>query len=154
MSDREEQDLERWAQRELRGLPLVSAPSTLVPRVLAALEARAHLPWWQCSLWTWPLAARAAFFVMALATIGALAYFGRGLGESWSTESLAETAQAKLGVLAPLWSLLAALVNAAATMVDSLGPNARWIGVGLAVAMWFACVGIGSLCYRVALNRR
>ena len=154
MSEREERDLEQWTQRELRGLPLVPAPTSLVPRVLAALETRTHLAWWRGSLWTWPLTARAAFFVMALATVGALVYFGRGVGESWSTESLAQAAQTKLAVLEPLWSLLAAFVNAGTTMVDSLGPNARWIGVGLALAMWFACVGIGSLCYRVAVSRR
>ena len=154
MSERDEQDLERWAQRELRGLPLVPAPPSLVPRMLAALEAQARLPWWRCPLWTWPLAARVAFFVTALAFVAGVAFFARDLDENWSMETLAQAALAKFGVLDPLWSLLAALVSAATTMVDSLGPNARWIGGGLALAMWFACVGIGSLCYRVALSRR
>jgi hypothetical protein len=48
-------DLERLVHRELRALPPPRAPETLLPRVLAAVDAWSHRPWYARAWFTWPL---------------------------------------------------------------------------------------------------
>src|SRR6185436_18949429 len=48
-------DLERRVHEELRRLPAPLAPSTLLPRVLAAVDAWARRPWYERAWFTWPL---------------------------------------------------------------------------------------------------
>ena len=48
-------DLERRVDRELRRLPSPLAPDTLLPRVLAAVDAWARRPWYARAWFTWPL---------------------------------------------------------------------------------------------------
>lgn len=48
-------DLERLADRELRRLPAPRAPHTLLPRVMAAVQAWAGRPWYSRAWFTWPL---------------------------------------------------------------------------------------------------
>jgi hypothetical protein len=48
-------DLEAHVGRELRRLPAPAAPHTLLPRVLAAVEAWARRPWYTRAWFTWPI---------------------------------------------------------------------------------------------------
>jgi hypothetical protein len=48
-------ELERFVDRHLRMLPAPSAPSTLLPRVLAAARAWSTRPWYTREWFTWPL---------------------------------------------------------------------------------------------------
>ena len=48
-------DLEQRVDRELRRLPGPRAPHTLLPRVLAAVEAWVNRPWYTRAWFTWPL---------------------------------------------------------------------------------------------------
>ena len=48
-------DLERLTHRELHRLPAPRAPRTLLPRVMAAVEAWANRPWYTRAWFTWPL---------------------------------------------------------------------------------------------------
>jgi len=48
-------DLEQRVDRELRRLPAPRAPHTLLPRVLAAVEAWVNRPWYTRAWFTWPL---------------------------------------------------------------------------------------------------
>jgi hypothetical protein len=67
--------------RELRALPDLPAPSTLAPRVMAAIERRAAAPWFARSWPEWPVAARAASFLLLAALFGGLCYGGWHLGQ-------------------------------------------------------------------------
>src|SRR3982750_715187 len=49
------EDLEQRVQHELRRLPSPLAPDTLLPRVLAAVDAWARRPWYTRAWFTWPL---------------------------------------------------------------------------------------------------
>lgn len=49
-------DLETLATRELRQLPAPRAPHTLLPRVLAAVQAWSERPWYAREWLTWPVA--------------------------------------------------------------------------------------------------
>jgi hypothetical protein len=49
-------DLERRVGWELRRLPGPEAPDTLLPRVMAAVQAWARRPWYERAWFTWPVA--------------------------------------------------------------------------------------------------
>jgi hypothetical protein len=56
-------ELEALVDRELRRLPLPSAPRTLLPRVMAAVEAWAQRPWYTRAWFAWPAGWRLASIV-------------------------------------------------------------------------------------------
>jgi len=60
---RSPEELEQLIHQTLRALPDRHAPRSLEARVLAAIAARAALPWWKQSFAQWPLAARGVFIV-------------------------------------------------------------------------------------------
>src|SRR5215510_13938089 len=62
-------DLERTVHRELQRLPLPRAPHTLLPRVLAAVDAWARRPWYTRAWFTWPLAWQAASVALVAAVV-------------------------------------------------------------------------------------
>ena len=64
-------DLEQKVDRELRRLPAPRAPHTLLPRVLAAVEAWVNRPWYTRAWFTWPLGWQvASVALLALAVAG------------------------------------------------------------------------------------
>jgi hypothetical protein len=64
-------DLEQRVDRELRRLPAPRAPQTLLPRVLAAVEAWVNRPWYTRAWFTWPLGWQvASVALLALAVAG------------------------------------------------------------------------------------
>ena len=65
-------DLEQKVDRELKRLPAPRAPHTLLPRVLAAVDAWARRPWYTRAWFTWPLGWQVASVVLlALVAAGA-----------------------------------------------------------------------------------
>jgi len=52
MNEQNEKQLEQLVHRELRKLPELPAPETLVHRVMLAVHAKEHRPWWQRSWWS------------------------------------------------------------------------------------------------------
>ncbi len=59
------ENLEKFIHQTLRSLPDRRAPRSLESRVLAAIEARASLPWWKQSFAQWPIAARCVFILLS-----------------------------------------------------------------------------------------
>lgn len=140
--------------RELRTLPELRAPETLVHRVMLAVHARERRPWWQRPWLTWPAPARvvsAAFSVAALASAvysGSVAWHAAGLGNplDWIMSWLMS--------LAPAWNLLTNLVDALVLVLQQGGRLYLWIGLAVATTMYLLCVATGSACYRLAFSRR
>jgi len=65
------EDLERRVHRELERLPSPLAPDSLLPRVLAAVDAWARRPWYTRAWFTWPLGWQvASVLVLALFAVG------------------------------------------------------------------------------------
>ena len=59
-------DLDIRLARELEALSVPSAPPTLLPRVMAAVEAWMRRPWYQRAWFTWPLTLQLAACVLAV----------------------------------------------------------------------------------------
>ena len=63
MSAEYEKQLEAAIKRELKGLPDLPAPRTLMTRVLTAIENQSRLPWYRHPWQTWPVIGRAVAIV-------------------------------------------------------------------------------------------
>lgn len=59
-------ELERHVDRVLADLPPLGAPDTLLPRVLAAVQAWAERPWYQRAWLTWPVSLQAVSVALLL----------------------------------------------------------------------------------------
>jgi len=133
---------------ELKKLPPVPAPASLAPRVLALLAARAAQPWWRRVWWEWPLAAKAAFVLIAFAIAGVAGGGGVILGDSTTEYSLKVTD--KLGLLTPLWNMLLALLNVAQVLWDKLGQPYLLYLAAAGAAAYLVCIGAGTMFLRVS----
>src|SRR5215469_12409932 len=80
-NDNNRERLEIEIDRELRALPDLPAPSTLGPRVMAAIGRRASAPWFSRSWPEWPVTAQAATFLILAGLFGGLCYGGWHLGQ-------------------------------------------------------------------------
>ena len=152
MTPEPDKQLEQAIHRELRKLPELSAPADLIPRVRAAIEVRARLPWWKKSWFNWPLPARVISGVAAFATVVLLASFSPGL---WSatTASASRLGETMLG-LSPALDAMSALASAMVAVVRSVNSTYLLIGFGVVAMMYAACIAAGTACFRIAWNKR
>ena len=151
MATEPEKKLEQLRHRELRHLPELQAPSFLLQRVRATLEARAKLPWYQRPWFTWPVSLRLASATLMLALVSGLtlAIHGVSLSATALTQSLAQS---------PTVSTIMAVTNAVgnALMLAARTVNPLYLAsAGALVAlMYLTCIALGTACYRIAWNNR
>ena len=153
MQNEREQKLASRIQRELGRLPLIEAPASLLPRVMAAVAARARQPWWKRSWLSWPRSCRVLFLLVSVVLAGGCAYGFNFLGEGAAIESLAGSLAGSFGFLRPFWQLALALGNALVLVIRSGGPLLIWAICLTVAAIYLTSVGLGTLCYRVAVNK-
>jgi hypothetical protein len=142
--------LESLIDCALKSLPPLAAPDTLVPRVMAALAARAALPWYHRAWQTWPRAGQ----VLSLAALAAVFAAMAAAGGQWIPAGTARPTAGLLGGLSLLASLLATVGEALVLTVKHLHP--AWLATGLLVlsAGWLSCLGLGTAIFRLAMPRR
>jgi hypothetical protein len=142
-------NLEQLIHRELQKLSHLSAPTTLVPRVMAALQARAQArPWWHRAWWNWPLPAKAAFLVVAVVLAGFVSRSGSMVSDSVSTYS--QQAIQRLGFLSILWDILVRLADGLGGLWLKAGEPLLVYGLVAAAILYLMCIGLGTLFVRVA----
>src|SRR5689334_2687565 len=146
-----EKRLETAVDRELKQLPELLAPHTLVLRVMKAIEARLGLPWYRQSWQMWSLALRTVSLVI-LATLFAGLCFG-----SWKLTHVESVAAATgsvshwFGGFGVIWHAAAALISALIVAVKQLGTGFL-VAIFAALALGYAlCVGLGTVYLRVGL---
>src|SRR5688572_3286550 len=105
-----EKALEELIHRELRKLPDLSAPDTLVSRVRSAIAAQDRVPWWQRPMMTWPFGLRVGFIALLLGCFGLAGFYGAEISHGVS-DVFQKFAQF-FGTFTPLWEQLVALANA------------------------------------------
>jgi hypothetical protein len=149
-SDQDPQD--RHLHDELRRLPVLQAPATLLPNVLAAVAAR-QVAWWRQPFFAWPRLPQVGVSLAGLAVAAAFIFFGP---ELWQAIS-APAAQAYATTAAKL----AAMAQVAGSVADAFalagGPYAGWALAGAAavVAMLYvSLIAAGSAFWRLALHTR
>lgn len=154
MNANHDQDLEAQIDRELKSLPPLGAPSTLVPRVMAVIAEREAAPWYRRPWPTWPPALQTAAFAILLAMFGGLCFGGWQLSHTAGATALAKQLGSVFSVLNAVWSACGALANAGAGFIRHLGVGVLSAFVAVIVFCGAACLALGSVCYRLAYARR
>ncbi|HKE93486.1 MAG TPA: hypothetical protein VKB34_04205 [Povalibacter sp.] len=141
--------LERLVDAALRDLPPRRAPRTLEMRVLAEIEQRLSLSWWQRSYAHWPLAAR-ALFLSACVVVGTVVVRAAG----WL---FTESSSAWHGVKTEL-APTATSIRATADVFSFIAHNvpSAWIYglLALMAIMYVTLFGIGAAAYRTVYSSR
>ena len=122
-------ELERRVHDELRRLPGPLAPQTLLPRVLAAVDAWANRPWYGRAWFTWPLG-------WQIASVAALVFAVYG---TWN--------------LPPLPASVVTTTNAGGVIWRTLIEPLLGYVVGLVVLMCLACAVFGAALNYLFLER-
>jgi hypothetical protein len=153
MENRDERQLEELIHRELRKLPEVPAPVTLVHRVMLEVHARAHQAWWKRSWLAWPMPMQACSLLVLLASAGLVSYLTGAAWDGLSVNSIPSRAAEWLSTYAPIWQTAKTFLNACFVVLKQVGaPLLAFVAGGL-LLVYLACVGVGTVCFRVAFNR-
>ncbi len=146
--------LEILIRKKLDTLTERQAPASLAPRVLAAIRTRIQAPWWQRSWLTWPRSLRLALMPVLAGYAGFLIHLG---GLLWQKIDFAAWGSRVAEAVLPITGTgdtLAALANAVLAMAAALLRQPAFVaGLGLCLVMYFACIGFGTLCYRLVSPR-
>jgi hypothetical protein len=144
----DDKKLELQIDRQLKGLPELDAPAGLVPRVMAALAARAALPWYRQSWSEWPVAMRWSSLAALLALFAGLCYAGSALFEN-AGASIRHKISNPFG-LASLWNALNDLAATAVVALQHLGTGAL-IGIAATLILSYTMfLALGAAYYRLA----
>ena len=143
-----DEKMEQLVHRTLRELPLRRAPRSLEQRVLAEIERRAALPWWQRSFAHWPAVARAGFVVLCAGLVRLVLASGGLMTAGFApTEFTNAVAQQFSWMESGL-----VIVHALAGFCEIMSRNipALWLYVGLVffASMYAALFGLGAAAYK------
>jgi hypothetical protein len=147
MNPNREYQLEAEIDRELKSLPEIPAPVTLIVRVMQAIARRRALPWFRRAWQTWPAWLQVVSFVTL-----ALLFTATCLG-LWEGAALAiHKYGSVLSMLTTLWTTITVLFGALVTAVNQL-PRGVLIGCIAAVALGYTmCAAMGTFCFALLRN--
>jgi hypothetical protein len=154
MSLEYERNLEVEIDRELKSLPEIPAPVTLISRVVASIELRKALPWFRRAWDTWPSSLQGIFLVAMLALFGGICF---GVWEGTQTTTFALAAH-KVGGwfsgMSAIWTALNALAGSALAIVKQFNTAvviALIVIAGLGYAIFLT---LGTVYVRLAFAKR
>jgi hypothetical protein len=154
MSLEYEKKLEIQIDGELKALPEICAPATLVSRVMAAIELRKALPWFRRAWDTWPGSLQGLFLVTMVALIGGIC-FGVWEGSHTATFGLAiQKVGGWFSSLSAIYTALNALAGAIVAMIKQVNSTiliAFLCAAGLGYALF---LGLGTMYFRLAFAKR
>ena len=143
--------LERFVRSALRDLPPRRAPASLETRVLAELQRRAALKWWQRSYGDWPVAARLVFILACIATgsllVRACSWFFGGVGSSAAWSGVAAE-------ITPAAASVKATANALSFIAHSIPSIWIYGTVAVVAFLYVTLFGIGAAAYRTLYASR
>lgn len=147
------QRLANEIDRELKGLPELTAPGTLTARVMARIEQRSALPWYRQAWPAWPRFAQVFSLGVMLALFGGICFVGWRFYHGSEAGLAAHTMAGWFSGPAVIWNALGAVAGAAVLAVKQLGVGFLIVCLSIAVINYFACVGLGTVAVRFALAR-
>jgi hypothetical protein len=145
-------DVETLVGRELRQLPLPRAPHTLLPRVLAAVQAWAQRPWYEREWFTWPFGWQIASIAALILIVGCAAVLlpstiaAAGAATSTFTGRVMED-------VAPVAQLAEVTTNAARVIWRALLEPVVVYAFAIVLLMWLACAAFGAALTRLVFEK-
>jgi len=153
MKNHQEQELERLVERELKRLPDVPAPQTLVHRVMLAVQQRQQRPWWQRPWLTWPPGSQVASFFVLAASVGMVSHLAGLVHGGIDTISISHWPSEWAALFAPVGTTLKTLGLVLSIVLREIGQPVL-LALGAAwVLCYLACIAVGTACFRLAFNR-
>lgn len=153
MSPEYEQKLEQQVDKELKALPELRAPDSLMLRVLRAIESRANLPWFRRAWYTWPKGLRVVSFLILAGAFAGLCFGGwelSNVGSSLAAQKLA----VPVATTSALWTATQSLIGAGVVAFKGLGKGFL-IGCIAAVILGYAwCLALGAAFVRLGFSLR
>jgi len=154
MKDEYEQKLERAIDRELKALPPLPAPAELAARVFQAIARAATLPWYRRAWQTWPAAWRIVSFAVLVAVFGGLCFVAWQSPHSTLGLVVSAKIQACLSTLNSLQNAALAVRSSAVLILKQVHTTVLVLCLASVAFGYFLCVGLGSVCLRLAWARR
>ena len=149
-----EKQLEAVVRRELDALGELEAPPEIARRVMRIIEQRAALPWYRREWQTWPLALRIGSLAGLVAAFACLCFESSQLARFAILTPAAREVSGWFSLANASWNAVNVLTNAMGLAFRSLGPA---VLIGSAVLLLFcyaACLGLGTIYWRLAYARR
>ncbi|MBE0545719.1 MAG: hypothetical protein IH623_30680 [Verrucomicrobia bacterium] len=149
-----EKRLAASVQRELNTLAELSAPREMAARVMGIIQQRAAAPWYRRAWQTWPRPQRVVALAVMLTLFAGLCVGSWQFGQS---DLLADTLGSigeRLSMVNVLWGAMNALGNAITLAIQSIHPLVIIGGAVVMLACYAACMGLGTVCVRLAWARR
>jgi hypothetical protein len=154
MNRKHEELLEAALDGELKKLPLVAAPASLVSRVMAEIEKPALARSTGSSWSTWSLRWRGLSFA-GLAVLSCGLCFGLWLLlQTPAAALIVEQSGHALATFRALWNAVPVIAGAAAVATKQLGPVFIAAALMLVGIAYLTCIGVGTMVVRFAVSRR
>jgi hypothetical protein len=147
-------NLEELIHRELSKLPERQAPDTLIPRVLAHIQAQAAKSWWRRPWTQWPWGLQLTSVPILLGSAFGFVLMVNLLWTMLPSVSGSGPVAERLISLALVWEVLATLGNALVIVTRSIEPLWLLLGISIPLVMYLTCVGLGTICIRLAFVKR
>jgi len=153
MSADSEKPWETALDRELKSLPDLPAPATLIPRVLAGLERLQPVPWYQQPWPQWPAGLRGVSLIILLALFGGLSFAGWKASQTEAVAIMTQSLTDWFSIGTVVWAVLITLGSTLLVVVKSFGSGFMIAWGIIAVLSYVACVGLGTIFVRFAFAR-
>lgn len=148
------EELEKLIHETLRSTATYRAPRSLESRVMAAIEARAALPWWKQSFTRWPLAARVAF-VIASAGLAKLALMGTvWVMAGFDGAQFSNAFNSQVAWIDSISATLGEISDICSAVYRNIPPLWLYGGLAFFATMYAAMFGLGAAAYRTLYSRR
>lgn len=149
-----EKQLAAEIDRELKALPELRAPESLMARVIMRIEHPVTVPWYRRSWQSWSLPVRMAAMGLLVAFLAALCFGTWGLSQSSGLALWVHELARSFSSLSAIWHAVDLIGGTFLLAVKQLG-NAVLLAAVAAIALaWAACIGIGTVYFRFAFARR
>ena len=146
------EELEKRAHRELRQLPALRAPHTLLPRVMAAVEEWSRRPWYTRAWLTWPRAWQAVSAAALVLLIAGGVMLAPRLQHAAGL-AVAGLQARVVGDVSEIAPPVAATTNTARILWRTLLEPLASYALVVVVLMFLACAVFGTALNRVVIER-
>jgi hypothetical protein len=147
-------NLEKLIHETLRSLPDRRAPHSLESRVLAAIEARASLPWWKQSFAQWPVAARCAFVLLSAGLVKVVLMVTMWALGGFQASEFATTFETQFAWVDAIRGAIRGVGESFAIIIRSIPPVWLYSALACIAAFYATLFSLGATAYRAIFTRR